>query len=86
MGDRLSTSYSSVAWMKPLRIDFTSVTARRCLRVRNRNVDASCRTAAQPCVGIAVTTPVSAIVVVTENATELVRHMSSAVIARRIVD
>ncbi len=86
MGVRLSTSYSRLARTNPLRIGLTSVTAGRCLRVRNRNVDASCRAAAQSCVGIAVATAMGSVVVVTEDTTELVRHVGSTVIARRMIN
>ncbi len=83
---RLSTSYSSLARTNPLRIGTTSVPTVRCLWIWNRNVDTSCRAAAQSRVGIAVATAVGPIVIVTENATELVRNVGTAVLARRVVD
>ncbi|SEQ86797.1 hypothetical protein SAMN04489841_2577 [Natrinema salaciae] len=81
MGVRRSTLYSSLARTNPLRIGLSSVTTGRCLWVRNRNVDANCRAAAQSRVGIAIATAVSAIVVVTEDAPEPVRDVGSAVLA-----
>jgi len=46
MGVRQSISYSRFAGTNQLHIGLTSVTAGRHFRVRNRNVDASCRATA----------------------------------------
>ena len=54
------------------------------LWIWNADRYASCRTALNSAVGIAVTTAVNAIVVVTEHATELVRDVRPAMTARRV--
>ncbi len=86
MGVRLSISYNRFAGTNPLHIGLTSVTTGRCLRVRDRNIDASSGAAAQSRVGIAIATAVGAVVVVTEDAAEPVGDVGSAITTGRVVD
>ncbi|ELZ07737.1 hypothetical protein C478_19279 [Natrinema thermotolerans DSM 11552] len=62
------------------------MTALGCLRIGNRHVDTSSGAAAQSSVRIAVTTAMGPVLVVTEDTTEAVRNMGSAVLARRVID
>lgn len=80
-------SYSRLAGTNAgLRINLTSVAAGRGFRIGNRNVDAGCRPAGQSRVGITVTTAMGAVLVVTEDASEPIGDVSTAVFARRVVD
>lgn len=81
MAVRLSTSYSSLAGTNTaLRIRLTPMTARRRLRIWDRDLEPGGRAPTQTGVGVALPAAVGVVVIVTEDTGELVSDMSATML------